>query len=513
MAGLPRNQHPKTGFVVAFLESSVLELCSFLDLPGYNATETDAELAKEAAKHVDVLVFVSTLSGCVGEAERPVLGLHLGALPYLGGSEAVPLANFLLVVSRCGTDDSEGAVSDAISILGRDLYRHFRDSTLDARRRLTGQETTELDFRSRISPFSVDVASRASATVDHLTAILARFLPPIWSTLANSELTRLRKTVGAVGKREERKLRWFQDLAIRHETLGQDLHHWEAQLDRRREEFLESREAVLAVVDEEQRRVEAAISTHYQDVFSEEFIVKAIDEQYADDKKKAGAHITGFLSEALGGRIQRELELAADRIKERLDYDCDHLQARIEELGLDFPLLDVRSVMVASLSGFSAVGLLGAWASVAAAGSNLGGYILVAKVASLIGVSSAGLVTAVAAIGGPLVASMGIGIVVAAVSWGLLKFFGPSWQESMARKVIKQSSKRRQLSMTKDGLHASWEETREGIHHIFEALIAEVDTQRANLKEAVENPLSLEELEKKVQQYRDVRRFFDGLPW
>ena len=126
------------------------------------------------------------------------------------------------------------------------------------------------------------------------------------------------------------------------------------------------------------------------------------------------------------------------------DYDAHMAKfsgagPREEVLSVPF---DTKAVFLGGVAGLGTLGALGAWAATV---GNLGGYIIVSKVAAALGLSStaagaAGSTAAVAALGGPVVFGVALALAVGIAVWRL---FAGNWRYRLAKKIREAFNQRR----------------------------------------------------------------------
>ena len=123
-----------------------------------------------------------------------------------------------------------------------------------------------------------------------------------------------------------------------------------------------------------------------------------------------------------------------------------------------------------------AYGALALWATVVAAGSNLGAYIVVAKVVSALsalGISVGGTgaaVSAVSAIGGPVTIGITLAILAAVAVFGI---FTGTWKSRVATRIIKEYDKERVLTKYLDQIDKYWDDTCKALDSCFDELHAQ----------------------------------------
>lgn len=114
----------------------------------------------------------------------------------------------------------------------------------------------------------------------------------------------------------------------------------------------------------------------------------------------------------------------------------------------------MKGIFAGGLTSVTAYGALAIWA---ASLGNLGAHIFVAKGVSLLaamGISVGGTavgISAISLIGGPVVVAIGIAI---------LMIFGSSWEERLAKNIIKEYDKKNGLGQFKNAIEKYWDDTK-----------------------------------------------------
>jgi hypothetical protein len=148
---------------------------------------------------------------------------------------------------------------------------------------------------------------------------------------------------------------------------------------------------------------------------------------------------------------------------------------------------------------------------------NLGGYILVEKLASVLSavglsVGSASLVSLVSALGGPVTLAVGFAALLTLGAWMLL---GESWQSRLAKKIEKLLRENGFLGKVEQAINSFWDQTWDA----FEAGAREVE-KKFNQYISVNDQLlndeqsgSKEKIEATIRELENLRDFFAGIPW
>ena len=236
-----------------------------------------------------------------------------------------------------------------------------------------------------------------------------------------------------------------------------------------------------------------------------------------DSKKEAHQLAATYLIDTIQKSINDGVRVKSNELGEEIDVFLDGYGPALDKDspqagGWDF---NARGAFMSAMSGIGTIGALAAWASIAAAGSNLGAYILIGQVVgwlSSIGISvgSAGTVMAfVSSIGGPIT----LGIAAAfAVALAVFSLSGDSWQTKLAKKIHDGLSKQRAEKQMCDGVAKYWADTR----NAFEIAVTKTE-------EAYQNKLKSlyvlaftterEEIEIELKFAKETRDFFAGMPW
>ena len=193
--------------------------------------------------------------------------------------------------------------------------------------------------------------------------------------------------------------------------------------------------------------------------------IEALIKKRYDNKKEAQQLAPSYLLEMLQSEVGSAVKVKADKLAAEVElYLGEYETATDSNLialeGWDF---DARGAFMGALAGVGTFGALAAWASLAAAGSNLGAYLLVPTVVSAlssigIGVGGTGAaVSLVSLLGGPVTIGVGIAVAVG----GLLSFlFGASWESKLAKKIHESFREEKAEAVVAEGVETYWNNTR-----------------------------------------------------
>ena len=167
-----------------------------------------------------------------------------------------------------------------------------------------------------------------------------------------------------------------------------------------------------------------------------------------------------------------------------------------EDVSVSMAGFDFTRAFASGLTGLSAYGALALWASIVAGGSNLGAYILVAKVVSFLGslgISLGGTATvasAISAIGGPVTIAIMLAVISAVAAFGIIS---GTWKARVSNKIVKAFEKNNTLSQFLDALDEYWNDTASALTSALKSMHtqakqeyqAKVDTKNLSYEEQI----------------------------
>lgn len=225
------------------------------------------------------------------------------------------------------------------------------------------------------------------------------------------------------------------------------------------------------------------MGSSYKQVMSKEFITKAIEDKKLKNKAADIEILTNYLNEELNDRLQKCIEKRSEdfcnEINEELKEFAKKIDVDVKKLDIDVGLdaFDVERFFWAGLSGPLTYGALSAFAAIVAGGSNLGAYILVAKVVSLLGGlgisvgGTAAAISTVAAIGGPVTIGVSLAILASAGIFGALT---GNWKDRLAKRLGKAYEKGGILEEYKSSIRDYWNDTDKELKRCLDSLFENI---------------------------------------
>lgn len=511
----PRSQRT-AGSALVFVDVPLLRACEIIDLPGYGNSEEDSRRAEFGRSFVDILIYTSPLVGFLNQNDIVLLAALVQQLPRpAGDSSADPLRNLFIVATHAYASVDEASLAEALDRAGVRLGRTLPPLLAEHG---VAAETLKAAVRRRLFTYSVEYPARRLAFEDDLARCLgADYAEAISAAVAAAVqksrqrgIEQMEAEIGACEKLIKDRTRWADQLAAirvwgpkraeRHEARLADIHKKIAQYRTETHEF---------ILGELADRVDAAkIEARIKDLSQQETLSRK------DTRDRAAEELAKDLIAALREFIRPRVEALRKSVDNfLLSYNVEGKTLN-QQAGINFQFWsNPKQLFGAAVAGLGVAGALAGWAAIAAAGSNLGGYILVATIVgwlSSIGIGVGGgaaAVGAVAAIGGPITITVGLGALAAAAAYALL---GPSWVSKLARQ-IEQHFKRKVLPELARRTDQFWDDTRKafdaGADAVEQRFQAHLDELRHLLSTTTD-----QEIGAKIEALRECRDFFVGLP-
>lgn len=447
---------------VVFINSPILKNCDFIDLPGYGTSdreEDDSMLA--SVKEIDVLLYLSIANGFMrGEDINWLQQEMVNLAPItLNSDKLKPLSNLYIIASQAHT--IQNGSHEQLKLILTKAAERFESTLSDGYWKNLGQNATPADFRKRFFTFDTDQESLRKDFENDFKNLLTVLPNLILSNLKKMTADFLGKTEKEIKASKSQFEKILNNRAEQREAYRKASDEAPNKLSE-----LESQKAhIVNLIDTEYRRGGIIAFTHaYNRIMTKESIVAIIKKNgwknKSEDKKTICSKISNLLNEEYLNSIKGYSEEFSDCVNSLLDnFENNISDGPIKDLNVDSGF-DVKGTFAGGLAGVAAYGALAMWA---AGLGNLGAYILVAKGVSLLaamGISVGGTaagISAISLIGGPVVVAIGIAALIAIViSW----IFGSSWEERLAKNIIKEYEKKNGLGQFKNAIEKYWDDTK-----------------------------------------------------
>jgi Flp pilus assembly protein TadB len=232
-----------------------------------------------------------------------------------------------------------------------------------------------------------------------------------------------------------------------------------------------------------------------------------------EDKKEAQQLAASYLSDSIQFSINKKVKEKSTELSKQIDAllrEYDKKQNFNQNIKLDF---DSKSIFMGAVAGLSTFGALATWASIVAAGSNLGAYLLVPTVVSFlssIGISVGGTAAAasiVAALGGPITIGIGIAVVMGGIfAW----LTGSSWQKKIAKRLVDLFEKENFETKLVDGISTYWNDTSKAFEIAADKTEKKFQDEISNLENSI-NTVDDDTLKEHKDYYTALSFFIKNL--
>ncbi len=508
---------------VVYIDAPLLKACNLIDLPGYSdrpdEISKDVEKANSATQLADVLLYASPAKGHINGQDMIRLAslLRLLPTPENESNNFPTLGNLFIVATHADPSISDQQLKEIPSKAAKRLYRELSETVLERRREQTDRSITEADLRQRLFTFWSEKPDRCERLFDELTKTLGEFLP-------QARMHRIEREMKAI---KEDNVKKYLDLIERYEKNLTDLEAKDAQRSQleilkknessRKQEAQQKREKVRQGIQELKQDTKTEFEKYARQLLTVDSVENIICNRY-DDKREAKEFLAGYLVEKLQNHTEQIIKVNSEKLRHEIEDFLKLYEVKLPNINVCMEIpFDAQGAFLGGLAGLGSIGALSAWA---AALGNLGGYILVAKLVSLLSAlgigfgftgGTAGVMVFVAAIGGPIV--LGIGLA-ASLAFGIWSLFGESWQKRLAKQTVKYFKEQDISQKLCKGIDEYWQDTING----FEKGADAVKTDWNNYLEHRHNitsptPESKQYIEEILKKLKVLRDFFSQIPF
>lgn len=517
-SGRKTPQFEDAAFAVVYVDSPFLKGCDIIDLPGYKHKESDDKRAEMAQKISDIVVYVSLAQGFMDGHDRSYLAQLTRNLPTFESAKngLPPLSNLFVVATRA--DMAKDSVEEILDKGASYSFDGIGDE-LQERGEKSGVPIDEASFRSRFFTYSAEDLSLRKDLDKSLHDLLTNIAPQNISAEMQSYILQA-KEAGT------------KSLQVLIGTIQATLDHRE-QARREIENIIEQEPQRVNTIKTHEKKItnfiqelkkESAcdvkeICSHWMNADLVEEIINVRYNKKTDKngKKKAMELASAHIVEQLQQHIGREIKKKSERLSLEVDAFLSSYETSMDESGTlknswDF---NAKGAFAGALAGLGTFGALATWASVVAAGSNLGGYILAAKIVSALsamGISVGGtatVATVMSLLGGPVTIAAGIAVAAAAITAAIV---GDSWQKKLAKKICKGMREHNIEEKITQNLNSYWDDTEKAFKHAAKETEKDFQRKLSSLKEIAFNT-NVDVLKQHLGAATEIKDFFAGIPW
>lgn len=434
--------------IVVFIEAPLLEEVSLIDYPGFGTgvERDDVSLTMDMST-VDVLFFLSRANGFLVN-EKEILAL----------AHVFSTRTSLDSVYVLGTHaHSIGDPNDVAEILSNGCERLVRVLSVDSCERL-GVSINDYDkLRSRFFGF----APQSDFYCKHLNADIETTFPNVVRKkieVATEEFFRASQALAhgysdIINNLEND----FNETKISDEERDAVL----SALDSKYKSLMDSLELKIASCRQKSR---AEFELDYKRIANVEYIKTAIKRRGFKNRQKDMTALADYLSQEVSEAFVRAREKYGKEFAHDLNEQLNNYKNtwNLGSYVISMKDFNFARSFASGLTGLTAYGALATWATIAAAGSNLGAYILIAKIVSAlsaIGINLGGTATViawVASIGGPVVLGIATALIASAAMFGILS---GTWESRVAKKLVTVFEEKNTCEKCLNALDGYWSDT------------------------------------------------------
>lgn len=468
-----KNSNFEIEAILVYVDVDILREFTFIDIPGFGSGE-DADnvgLAMDASAF-DVIFFLSTADA------------------YLRGHELVALCNTLRMRGDLSSiyllathTNAIGDPNEVEKIIEKGCKRIVDTMAESEKTRLGLSDNNFKALRKRCLPF--DMASTRSC--QNLNEYIEKELPAI----VDKRVVEATKEAKKASKEYQKRYKKLADSTDQERRSSKSREEADAQKKKSREAQKKAAEHLKTVrvkmvdsIDNKRMQCNLKMKDLYKEIVNEEFIVSAIERKELKNKKADIEDLSNYISGEVNDGLQRILSEKSEAFANELKVELEGYQKTLEteskafKLDIDFDGFDFTRAFATGLAGLTTYGALAAWAIVIAQGSNLGAYILVAKVVSALsalGISVGGTASVaafVASIGGPVTIGIALALIAAVAAFGI---FTGTWKKRVAKRIVDTYKDKDVLGDCCKTIDRYWNDTETALDACINALSEQVN--------------------------------------
>jgi len=511
-SGRKTPQFEDAASAVVYIDSPFLKGCDIIDLPGYKHEKSDDKRAEMAQQISDIIIYVSTAQGFMDGHDRSYLTQLIRNLPPVESAEngLQPLCNLFVVATRA--DIAKDSIGDILDKASSYSFDGIGDE-LRQRGGVLGVPIDETSYRSRFFTYSAEDLSLRKKLENSLHDLLTNIIPQNISAKMQSSMLQTKK---AGTKSLQALVDTIQETLDHREQAHQEINKIVKQEPQRINTKNTHEQKIIEFIQELKKDSVSDVKETCSMWINAELVEDIIKNRY-DDKKKATELAPTLIVERLQQRLGQKMKEKSERLSSEVDaflsgYDISINESDVLKDSWDF---NAKGAFAGALAGLGTFGALATWASVVAAGSNLGGYILAAKIVSALsalGISVGGTATVASVmsiLGGPITIAAGIAVMTATIAASI---FGDSWQKKLAKKMCKGMRENNIEEKITQNFNNFWDNTEKAFKHAAKETEEDFQRKLASLQEIAFNT-NVDVLKQHLGAATELKDFFAGIPW
>lgn len=441
----------KEGFeperIDVYLDCDILKEFTYLDVPGFGSERTEDDVAMmQDMREIDYIFFLSqTSSFLVGGNEVEALKSMIASRENL---------NSICILA---THANSIGVAEDIEKMFDEAYARLEKSMTNDKAKYASSKKLRQRFKffdcrnkSYCEDFNADFSASITKLINKKFKTLHTLLKDSCSKFENyySEKKKVldETETEEIDPAEAVKV-FSEELWIKIQNLSESLN----------DVISKARKGSLRKWDAE-----------YHKIIDENYIIDALERKGFKNNKRDIELLSSYLSDELSEGLNDIIEDESKKFSQKLEAELDDLSEwgqnyKFSGIDINIAGFDFQRAFAAGMSGVATFGALAFWAAFTAGGSNLGAYILCAKVVSALGKlgisigSTAAVNAAIAAIGGPVTIGIAISLLAAIGAWAI---FTGTWKKRLAKKFVETYRKENVFENCCDYIKEHWDTTK-----------------------------------------------------
>lgn len=507
-----KRKEVSESFALIFINSDVLHSCNIIDFPGFGNNDEDTQKAIDNFLTIDVVFYLSTLTGFMNATDMNYLGQIIDKLSYY--EEVYPnfptLGQLFVLATHCDPrrHDLE-EFSEVLDIASERIYRYFGDTKFKNVEQIINKHITQKNIHNRMFACWFDRQEKYENFLSDLSQVLKTELPYFWCKKVDAEIELFKKNADY---NFSNLINEYQLHLTDLDKLEKSYNELKDKEETRKERVKNNRNSINNRIDEFKSQSSNEFVTFYDDLINQDAIIKIIENKYSE-RKEAKEYLPGYLIEVLQDKVKSIIEPKSKYICENTKaYIEDYNPTQVSDLSIDLSIsFDEVSAFAAGIANLASLG------AIASIGIYFGGAWLAANavgVLATIGTGMAGVGSAILAtvgtflttITGPIV----LGILAIFAIWSIFH----DWKKSLSKKIIEEFTNKNVKSTIEKSIKDYWIDTKVAFNSGADEIERQwIDLLERKRKEINERLLSREEIEILLKETENLKSFFIEIPW
>ena len=455
--------------IVVYVDSDFLKEVTFIDIPGFDSGDDkdNIGLAMDAGSF-DIIFFLST-------ADAYLRGHELAAIHSVLAKRE-DLSSFYLLATHT---NSIGDPREVDKIIEKGCERLITTMSESEKKRLALENDDGVE-KLKERCFAFDMMSEKYC--DELNECVEKEFEAIVENRLIEAESSLKKTVSDYCKESKimkEKVDNVRRLSKSPEEISQEIQKTKESREKAEKYLKGAHKELKEVIFQKKHDSIRKMEKKFSGIIDEEYISQLIEDKGFKNRKADIEDLVNCIDSELDDCLRKTLTKESKDFADELDKRIAGYEKTVKQnvkdmkLDVDFEGFDFSRAFATGLTGITAYGALAVWAAIVANGSNLGAYILVAKVVSALsalGISVGGTAAAasfVASIGGPVTVGITLALIASIAAFGV---FTGTWKIRVARRLIKEYTEKGVLGKYNKTINDYWKDTEDALSACIKAL-------------------------------------------